>query len=86
MRAAVRAVSSSPPQPPHPVASEVTPEGRKATKRDTILLNGNNACIVSRVAAGPCGRVGALAHPSRRKQLVPGGVPSGEEEDVTVRE
>lgn len=35
---------------PHSIAvvhSEITPEGRKATKLGQTLLNGNNICIVS---------------------------------------
>jgi hypothetical protein len=31
---------------PYPSRSELTPEGRRATKLDEILLNGNNVAIM----------------------------------------
>ncbi|KAJ0559865.1 hypothetical protein HanHA300_Chr06g0205121 [Helianthus annuus] len=33
--------------------SEITPEGRRITKLDQILLNGNNIAIVSRAVNEP---------------------------------
>ena len=51
----------------------MTPEGRRETRLDTILLNGNNVAIVRRPARRS-GR-GALHAFTSPAQLVPGGLP-----------
>lgn len=74
---------------PHGFHSEVTPEGRKATRLESILLNGNNVCIVSGSLFCACPRWCFHLAASRAvwgEQLVPGGAPGTEEEDVRVAE
>ena len=54
--------------------SESTPEGRRVTKLDTILLNGNNIAVV-RACARPARARITLSPSASAAQLVPGGAP-----------
>ena len=56
--------------------SEITAEGKRITKLDQILLNGNNVALVRETVPTMSAARAHSARPLPLLQLVPGGDPS----------